>query len=123
MKTEQEKPVEFIEEESAHEKRGGLLIGKFLTGEILQREDITKLFPFILFLVVLIIIYTGIHYRYDQLMRQEQQLRQEVKNMRAEAVTTAATLMQISRQSEVLKLVNQNGLGLEESTTPPKNIK
>ena len=57
------------------------------------------------------------------MMRQEQQLRQEVKNMRSEAVTTAATLMQISRQSEVLKLVNQNGLGLEESTTPPKNIK
>lgn len=123
MKTEQDKPVEFIEEEPAHEKRGGLLIGKFLTGEILQREDITKLFPFILFLVVLIIIYTGIHYRYDQLMRQEQLLRQEVKNMRSEAVTTAATLMQISRQSEVLKLVNQNGLGLEESTTPPKTIK
>ncbi|MBQ9471450.1 MAG: hypothetical protein IJU72_10945 [Bacteroidales bacterium] len=116
--------VEFVEEEPVAPKRtDGLRVSDFLTGNILTRESIARQFPFMMFLVLLAVMYIGNHYRYDRLMRREQTLRQEVKNLRAESVTTAATLMQISRQSEVVKLVNQKNLGLEESTTPPKVIK
>lgn len=116
--------VEFVEDEPVPPRRAdGLKVSDFLTGNILTRESIARQFPFMMFLVLLAVIYISNHYRYDRLMRREQALRQEVKNLRAESVTTAATLMQISRQSEVVKLVNQKNLELEESTTPPKVIK
>ena len=45
-----------------------------------------------------------------------------MKNLRSESITTAAELMRISRQSEVVNLVKERGMELEESTTPPKII-
>lgn len=124
---EQKEPVEFvdIEPESTkqREKNDGLRVKDFLTGNIFTREAIARQFPYMIFLVVLAILYISNHYRYDRLLRNEQKLRVEVRDLRAESVTTAAKLMQISRQSEVLKLVQQQGLGLEESTTPPKKVK
>ncbi|HOU74339.1 MAG TPA: FtsL-like putative cell division protein, partial [Tenuifilum sp.] len=44
-------------------------------------------------------------------------------NLRAESITTAAQYMSISRQSEVVKLVEEKGLGLIESRVPPKKLK
>lgn len=35
----------------------------------------------------------------------------------------ASQLMYISKQSQVAKLVEEKGLGLEESVVPPKKIK
>lgn len=120
MSTEPQKHIEFIEE--PEQRRTLPRVGDLISGEIF-REFFAQNFGLLLFGVVLIIIYIGNHYDYDKLMRKEQLLRNELKNLRSESVTTAAELMQISRQSEVLKLVTQNGLGLEESTTPPKTIK
>lgn len=124
---EREEPKEFVDVESKQpqpkERKDGIKVSDFLTGNIFTRESISRQFPFLLFLVIIAVLYIGNHYRYDRLMRTEQKLRVEVKNLRAESVTTAAKLMQISRQSEVIKLVEQQGLGLQESTTPPKKVK
>lgn len=124
---EREEPKEFVDVDSKpaqpKERKDGIKFIDFLTGNIFTRESISRQFPFLLFLVFIAIFYINNHYRYDRLMRTEQKLRSEVKNLRAESVTTAAKLMQISRQSEVIKLVEQQGLGLQESTTPPKKVK
>jgi len=74
-------------------------------------------------MVVLAIIYIANNYHYNNLLRTEQKLRQEVKNLRAESITTAAQYMSISKQSEVVKLVDQKGLDLIESRIPPKKLK
>lgn len=124
MMENKEEPVEFIDEQQpkAAEKKS-VRLKDFLSGKILTHETISAQLPYVLFLVFFAIIYIGNHYKYDKLLRDEQKARTEVKNLRAESITTAAQLMFISRQSEVAKLVEERGLGLQESTIPPKEIK
>jgi hypothetical protein len=46
-------------------------------------------------------------------------LSREVKDLRAESLSTSADLMLLSRQSEVYRMVKDKGLNLEELKTPP----
>jgi hypothetical protein len=45
-----------------------------------------------------------------------------VKEMRAKSITISSDLVQISRQSEVVRLVNRYDLGLEENLEPPEKL-
>ena len=120
-----EQPVEFIDEQQPPKPKGkkGVKVKDFLSGNILTHENISAQLPYVLFLVFLAVIYIANHYRYDRLMRNDQKVKTELKNLRAESITTAAELMFISKQSEVAKLVEEKGLELKESTVPPKKIK
>lgn len=120
-----EQPVEFIEEQQPPKSKDkkGVKVKDFLSGNILTHENISAQLPYVLFLVFLAVIYIANHYRYDRLMRNDQKVKTELKNLRAESITTAAELMFISKQSEVVKLVEEKGLELKESTVPPKKIK
>lgn len=120
-----EQPVEFIEEQQPPKLKDkkGVKVKDFLSGNILTHENISAQLPYVLFLVFLAVIYIANHYRYDKLMREDQKAKTELKNLRAESITTAAQLMFISKQSEVVKLVEEKGLDLKESTVPPKKIK
>ena len=42
--------------------------------------------------------------------------------MRAEAITTASELMFMSKQSMVVKLVEEKKIDIKEATEPPKRI-
>ena len=120
-----EQPVEFIKEQQPPKPKDkkGVKVKDFLSGNILTHENISAQLPYVLFLVFLAVIYIANHYRYDRLMRNDQKVKTELKNLRAESITTAAELMFISKQSEVAKLVEEKGLELKESTVPPKKIK
>ena len=60
---------------------------------------------------------------YDKLWREEQELEEEVKNLRSESITLNAKLMRSNKESEVAKLVQERQLDLEESRRPPVRIK
>ena len=124
---EDNETVEFIEEKPEKpkdkEKKSSMGLKDFLTGSILNRESVSKQLPYIMFLAILAFFYIGNRYRYEKLVRNEQKLQKEVRNLRAESITTAAQLMFISKQSEVAKLCEKKGLDLKESIVPPKKIK
>jgi len=94
-----------------------------LNGNILNKQTVSGQIPYILFLALLAVIYIANRYRYEKLVRTGQDMHIEVKNLRAESITTASQLMFISKQSEVSRLIKERGLGLEESVVPPKKIK
>ena len=50
-------------------------------------------------------------------------LTSEIKELRYEQITTSAELMNMSKQSEVLRRTQAEGLGLKELTEPPRIIK
>lgn len=104
-------------------KRQKVGVKDFISGRILTHEMISGQMPYIIFLVALAIIYIANNYHYNNLLRTELKMRKEVKNLRAESITTAARYMSISRQSEVVKLVEEKDLGLIESRVPPKKLK
>ena len=68
-------------------------------------------------------MYIGNSYHAERIARQTNRLQNEVKELRAESITTAADLMYVSRQSEVQKMVRNRRLDLKESVEPPYKIK
>jgi hypothetical protein len=95
---------------------------EFLDGSILVREAITRQLPFILFLTVLAVLYIGNRYHAERMVRKISETELEVKNLRAEQITIASELMNISKPSEVSAIVNEKNLGLKPSVEPPKKL-
>jgi len=96
---------------------------EIITGNVLKKKAIVKQLPFILFIVALAMIYIANRYHAEHLLRETTKLQQELDELRAESITVASELMFASRQSQVLKLVEENKLGLKESRIPPKRVK
>jgi len=114
---------EFIDpkiENSEHKKTS---FKEWFDGTIITRKSITQQLPFILFISFFGIIYIGNRYHAEKIVRDLDKIQQDVKDLRAESIITASELMMMSKQSEVLKLVKQEEIGLEESVEPPKKIK
>ncbi|MBN1416769.1 MAG: hypothetical protein JW973_16855 [Bacteroidales bacterium] len=104
------------------EEKKPIKVKEFLDGSILVREAMTRQLPFILFLTVLAVLYIGNRYYAERMVRKISETELEVKNLRAEQVTTAAELMHISKPSEVSSIVNTKNLGLKPSVDPPKKL-
>lgn len=64
-------------------------------------------------------IYIANRFHAEKTIRTTDILQKEVKELRSEAMATSAELMYLSKQSEVLKLINEKGLGLKELKEPP----
>ena len=95
---------------------------EFLDGSILVRETIKRQLPFVLFLTFLAVLYIGNRYHAERMVRKISEAEIEVKNLRAEQITTTAELMNISKPSEVVMIVNARNLGLKQSEEPPKKL-
>jgi len=91
-------------------------------GSILTHEMFLNQLPYILFLTVLAVIYIGNRYHAEKILRDTINTTAELKELRAEAITSASKLMFKSKQSEVARLVNENGLGLKEAVEPPRKL-
>ena len=116
--------IEFIDAQphQKNKKRGGGL-RDIINGNILNKNAVSGQIPYIVFLAFLAIIYISNRYRYEKMVRTSRAMQVEVKNLRAESITTASQLMFISKQSQVARLIEERGLGLVESVEPPKKIK
>lgn len=75
---------------------------------------------FLVFLAGLVLIYIANHNKVESLMRSEATLKKEISDLTYERIRSSARLMEMSKQSEVLKKAHQEGLGLEELTEPPR---
>ena len=84
---------------------------------------ILKHIGFVIWLTFLGVVYIGNSYHCEKIARRISSLQREVKDLRAESITTAAELMYASRQSVVQRMVRNNKLDLKESVEPPYKIK
>lgn len=115
--------VEFVESTEEVKELRKYSIKGWLTGSVLAKASARKQIPFVIFVAVLAIMYIANRYHAETLMRNTMRLQQELDELRAESITTASELMFASRQSQVLKMVEENKLGLKESRVPPRRIK
>ncbi len=120
MKYNNDKTFEELDSATQNNKKGS--IKDIIGGSFLTSENVIKQIPYILFLTLIAIIYIGNRYQAEKIVRETIVLQNEVKELRAEAITNSSELMYISKQSEVAKLVEKNGLDLKESVVPPKKI-
>ena len=93
-----------------------------IDGSILTRDAFIDQLPYILFLTLIAVLYIGNRYHAEKIVRESIKIQAELKELRAESITNAAHLMNMSKQSEVAKLVDKHGLGLKEAVEPPKKL-
>jgi hypothetical protein len=99
------KPVSFIKE--------------LLSGSMVSEKIILKNLGYISLITFLTAVYIGNRFHAEKITRESTRLQREVKDLRAESLSTSADLMYISKQSEVFTFIKEKGLNLEELKTPP----
>lgn len=116
------KPKE--EEQVVKPRKRGLGIAhatrKFLGGEKIA-EGTFKLFPFVLFISFLAFIYIANNYYAERKVRKINAIQKELKEIKYEHISTKSKLMQLSKQSQIAKKIEQTGI--KESTEPVKIIR
>ncbi|MCX4290646.1 MAG: FtsL-like putative cell division protein [Odoribacter sp.] len=117
-----DKTKEFISPKEELKETVGASVKELLDGRILADKVIRRNIMFILFLTFLGIFYIANGYSTEKLYKKKVSMEREVRDLRFESITTAAQLMFISKQSEVKRRVNEEGLELEESKEPPVKI-
>lgn len=108
--------------ERKQKNSGKIPLKNIVDGSILTHDMFLNQLPYILFLTVLAVIYIGNRYHAEKILRETINVTSELKELRAEAITTTSKLMFKSKQSEVARLVKENGLGLKEAVEPPRKL-
>lgn len=85
-----------------------------------ERNQIVHAMPFILFVTGLIMLYIANSYYAEGIVRDIDKMKVDLKERRAEYISTMSRLMYQSKQSEVAKSLLP--YGLKESTEPPHKI-
>jgi hypothetical protein len=67
-------------------------------------------------------MYISNRYHADRIRNRIFNLKNELKELRSEALYTSSELMKLGRQTEVARELREKGLDLKESVQPPKKI-
>jgi hypothetical protein len=98
------------------------LLKELLSGSMISEKIILKNLGYVSLITILAAVYIGNRFHAEKLTRETSRLQKEVKDLRAEALSTSADLMYLSRQSELYRMVREKGLNLEELKTPPYKL-
>ena len=110
------------ESREPHARKQGSVLKELLSGSMVSDRIILKNFWYILMLTILGALYIANRFNAEKINRESNRLSREVRDLRAESLSTSADLMEASRQSEVYRMVKERGLGLEELRTPPYRL-
>ncbi|HUX58390.1 MAG TPA: FtsL-like putative cell division protein [Bacteroidales bacterium] len=100
----------------------GSFIKELLSGSMVSEKIILKNLGYISFIALLAALYIGNRFHAERLTREITKLQREVRDLRAESLSTSTDLMFVSKQSEVFRMVREKGLNLEEMKTPPYKL-
>ena len=114
--------IEFIDSKVERQELTGFSFKSIIDGSLLTVKAFVRQIPFILFGVLLTLIYIANRYHAEKMIRDLERLKTEVKDLRAEEITTDSELMNLNRPSNVQALIEKRELGLKFSEEPPKKI-
>jgi hypothetical protein len=91
----------------------------FMNGNFLTKRFFQKQYGLLILLAILAFIYVDNRYYCETQLIREIELKKKIQDAKYESLTISAQLMQISRQSNVQKMIKERNLPLVESNTPP----
>jgi hypothetical protein len=109
-------------ENSKKQVKTGAFLKELLSGSMVSEKLILQNLGYISLVTFLAAVYIANRFNAERITRETSKLQREVKDLRAEALSTSADLMFVSRQSQVYNLVREKGLNLEELKTPPYKL-
>jgi len=89
-----------------------------LNGNIFTKRFFIKQIGLLIMIVVLFIFYIGNRYEYESELTYQNKLEKEVQDKKYESLSISAELMQVSRQSNVEKMLKERGIKLHEPLSP-----
>ncbi len=95
---------------------------QLIDGNIFVQDSIKKQTLYILFIVFLSVIYIHNKYETEGLLVEILQMQKQVKELRDRSVDYASELMSLSRESEVIKIIEAKNIGIKELKSPPYKI-
>jgi cell division protein FtsL len=95
---------------------------ELLSGSMVSEKIILNNLGYIALITVLAAFYIGNRFHAEKITRETAKLQNEVKDLRAEALSISADLMNASKQSEVIRMIKEKGLNLEELKAPPYKL-
>jgi hypothetical protein len=104
---------------SKKQTKTGSFLKELLSGSMVSEKIILKNLGYVALVTLLAAFYIGNRFHAEKITRETTKLLREVKDLRAESLSTSTDLMYVSKQSEVFRLVREKGLNLEELKTPP----
>lgn len=90
-----------------------------INGNILTKKFLQKQYPLLILIAFLAFLYVDNRYYSETQLSKVLKLKREIQDIKYESLTISAELMEISRQSNVRKMIKERGLTLSESNTPP----
>lgn len=95
-------------------------IRSVITGDFMKKDKVLRSLPFLFFLTFLGICYIANGYYAEKTIRELYKTNVDVKELRSEYITIKSELEIMKQQSQIALIIK--GMGLKESTTPPKKI-
>jgi len=90
-----------------------------LNGNILTKKFFQKQYGLLIMIAILAFIYVDNRYYCETQLAKSIELKKQIQDIKYESLTISADLIKISRQSNVLNMVNERGINLIQTTTPP----
>lgn len=100
----------------------GFSFYQFISGEFLTNSFLTKNIRFILFVVALIMGTMYNKFLTEKVINNINKTKQEVNQLKAISVSNTAELMHLSKESVVIKMVEEEGLEIKPLKRPPEKI-
>jgi len=94
-------------------------IRDILNGNILTKKFFQKQYGLLIMIAALTFLYVDNRFYCETRLAKEIDLKKKIQDVKYESLTISAELMEISRQSNVMNKVNESGINLIQSTTPP----
>jgi cell division protein FtsL len=93
-----------------------------IAGDVFSSEKVEKHAFYMLFVILLVIFYIGNGYHAYTLEKQNKRLEQEIKELRAEFVSTQAVLIEKMKYANIYKQIQAQEIDLQELKNPPYTI-
>ncbi len=106
----------------AKKARLGFSLRHVFDGTILMRDNVVSLLPLGLYVAFLVVIYIANSYYSEKVIRKTNKVRNELKELDYEYISSKSDLMHISKQSEVATHLDSLSTGVKESVVPPIKI-
>lgn len=94
-------------------------IRDIFNGNILTKKFLQKQYGLIIMIAALTFLYVDNRFYCETQLAKEIELKKKILDAKYESLTISAELMEISRQSNVMNKVNESGINLIQSFTPP----
>ncbi|MDD3321093.1 MAG: FtsL-like putative cell division protein [Paludibacter sp.] len=90
-----------------------------LNGNILTKKILQKQYGLIIMIALLTFFYVDNRFYCETQLAKEIELKKKIQDVKYESLTIKAELMKTSRQSNVQRMINERGVELDVTSTPP----